>query len=106
MIILIQKGDGEKFCFYTDLETTKNYYEGDESNRIGNDTFIFNLESNERFPKLLKFEMKDSYNGWFGLITKQHYWLISEFLFFSNRFFTRKSILKIFVCIIWKIFWF
>ena len=78
MIFLIDDEEGEKFGYYLNTEVVEKYWQrpGDPPVETDKKSFEFNLESNGRLPKPMKFEIKDVEIGGYTLF-KKFYDLIS-----------------------------
>ena len=60
LVFLIEDEDGEKFGYYLNTKVIESY---DKDIETDNKTFEFNLESNVRLDKPIKFEIKDLKKG-------------------------------------------
>ena len=75
VVVLVEDEDtNERFGYYLNVEIPKQY----KYHRVDDHTFHFNLGSNKRLPKPMKFEMKNWKKGGFQLFNKQNeYFLIT-----------------------------
>ena len=78
LVFLIEDEDGEKFGYYLNTEIIEEYGEWIETD---DKSFHFNLQSNGRLPKPMKFEIKDSKHGRYCLYGKSNDNLINSLLF-------------------------
>ena len=60
LVFLIEDEDGEKFGSYLNTKIVEKYYQYQETD---NKSFHFNLQSNGRLPKPMKFEIKNLIYG-------------------------------------------
>ena len=78
LAFLIETEDGEKFGYYLNTEIIEKYWQkyGDPRIETDNNSFEFNLESNGRLPKPMKFEIKDLEKCGYLLFEKSDGYLI------------------------------
>ena len=74
LLFLIEDEDGEIFGYYLNTKIEPKYNEIISTN---SQSFLFNLQSNGRLEKPLKFEWTDIHFGWYKLFDSSNYRLIS-----------------------------